>query len=389
MKSSEPRLSIAMVAACPLPSSRGTPVRIHWLANALVQRGHQVHVVAYHLGEGALVHEYALHRIRRVPTYRKLSPGPSLQKLLVVDPMLGIRLRGVLLERRFDLIHAHHFEGLLTALAARGRRPLPIIFDAHTLLESELPYYGPKLFQPVLRRLGRALDRTLPGRADHVIAVSEPIRAKLIDSGACQPSGVSVVETGVRLDLFPRQERVDSRAAPPILIYTGNLATYQGVDLMLKAFAQVASRSPNATLQIVTESRFDPYEPLAEALGVRDRVEVHQARFQEVPGFMARARVALNPRVQCDGLPQKLLNYMAAGMPIVSFAGSARGLIDRHNALVVSDGDIGAFAEAVCALLDDPALAARLGENARQHAGEASWDAAAAKVETVYQGVLS
>jgi hypothetical protein len=89
-----------MVAACPLPYPRGTPIRIHGLANAPAERGHEVHVAAYHLGEAEGEIRYQLHRIPRVATYRKVSPGPSWQKLLVLDPLLTLTLRRVL--RRFE-----------------------------------------------------------------------------------------------------------------------------------------------------------------------------------------------------------------------------------------------------------------------------------------------
>jgi len=43
-------LRIAMIAACPFPWPRGTPIRIHRIAEAVARRGHAVHVVTYHLG---------------------------------------------------------------------------------------------------------------------------------------------------------------------------------------------------------------------------------------------------------------------------------------------------------------------------------------------------
>ena len=49
--------------------------------------------------------------------------------------------------------------------------------------------------------------------------------------------------------------------------------------------------------------------------------------------------IALNPRVDCDGLPVKLLNYMATGRAIVSFAGSAEILEHEQTGLVVPSGD--------------------------------------------------
>lgn len=62
-----------MVAACPLPYPRGTRVRILRMAEALARRGHEVHVVTYHLGAGELSPMLHVHRIRDVPTWMSRS----------------------------------------------------------------------------------------------------------------------------------------------------------------------------------------------------------------------------------------------------------------------------------------------------------------------------
>ena len=87
---------VAMVAACPFPAARGTPVRIQRMAEVLGQRGHEIQLVTYHLGDPLpAAPPYRLYRTRRLPTYQKQSPGPALQKLLVVDPFLARLLRRV------------------------------------------------------------------------------------------------------------------------------------------------------------------------------------------------------------------------------------------------------------------------------------------------------
>jgi glycosyltransferase involved in cell wall biosynthesis len=140
---------------------------------------------------------------------------------------------------------------------------------------------------------------------------------------------------------------------------------------------------------IVTDSPFTPYEALARRLGVGAAVDLRCAGFPEQPAILAAATVAVNPRVQCDGIPQKVLNYMAAGLPVATFESSAGPLRHEVTGLCVPDGDTVAMAGALERLLADPVLARRLGDAAREQARrEFSWDHVAARVEDVYQKAI-
>lgn len=382
------RYRIAMIAACPFPHARGTPIRAFRIAEALALRGHEVHVVTYHLGDAPPSVPFAIYRIPTVPTYRKLSAGPSLQKLLLLDPLLRRTLTGVLRRHPIDVVHAHHYEGLLVALSIPSARRPPVIYDAHTLLETELPYYGLPLGNHLIRAIGRRLDRNLPGRAAHVISVSQALRDRLIALGAVSADRVSVVGNGVEPSLFS--------GAPPArperqrkVVFAGNLAGYQGIELLLEAFRDVARQRGDVRLELATGSPFAPYAQLVGDLGLGDRISVLRVGFDDLPAYLMTADVAVNPRLQCDGIPQKLLNYMACGCPIVSFEGSAANLRHGVTGWIVPGGDTAAMARAILRLLDDKELAQRLGAAAREEIRrEHGWKMTARGVEAVYAQVL-
>lgn len=379
-------LRIAMVAACPFPWPRGTPIRILRITEALVRRGHEVHVATYHLGQELPDPPFVVHRIRDVPGYRRTAPGPTLRKLVQLDPMLVRLLRRLHGEVRFDVVHAHHYEGVLVASCAY--KGVPIIYDAHTMLAGELPHYPLGLPRWLKRAAGAHLDRRLPRRADRIIAVSDSIRDTLVAIGAAAPERVHVIPNGVDWERFHVEHSV--RRDGRTVIFTGNLSPYQRVDLLIQAFARLHARRPDARLMIVTDSTFAPYEALAQELGVRDAIDLRNAPFAQQPALLAAAGVAVNPRVECDGIPQKLVNYMAAAAPIVSFDGSAVHLRHEVTGLRVPDGDTAAMADAIERLLDDRALAQRLGDAARQQVQrDFSWDGVAARIEQVYHETIA
>lgn len=383
-------LRIAMVAACPFPCPRGTPIRIFRMAEALARNGHEVHVVTYHFGQGGSGSSFRIHRIPEVKSYHQLSPGPSYLKLLLLDPLLTRTLLRVLRSRSIDLIHAHHYEGLLTSLAVRPFTKQPVVYDAHTLLESELPSYRLALPASAKRSLGLWLDRRLPQRASHTIAVSEELRTKLVGHGGVKPEKITVVPNGVELDHFNPSHSNSARSNEKrTLIFAGNLGPYQGIKLLMHVLKAVVERRDDIHLMIVSDSDFEPYNSLAKQLGVREHISVRRSNFQDLPKFLADADLAVNPRVDCDGYPQKLLNYMAAGKAVVSFAGSAKNLRHQETGWIVDDGDIGGFAEAILSLLLNKEMAERLGNNARQLVqSDFSWERTAEATEAVYERVL-
>jgi len=367
-----------MVAACPFPARRGTPLRIQRLAEALVARGHRVTVAAYPIGEEAGDDlPFRLVRAGERFVERGLPPGFHLEKL-AHDRSLARLVTHLLREETFDLVHAHHVEGVWCALAAR-RRGLPLVYDAHTMLGSELPTYRPALAS-LLGPLGRIGDRATLARVDGVAAVTPDIRRRVVEDFGFPAARAVVAMNRVEVERFRPVVGPAHR-----VIYTGTLAGYQDVDLLLEAFARARRSVPELELVLAVSDPFEPLAPLADRLGIRDAVRVVPDSLEALPARLADCGIAALPRRVCDGLPQKLLNYMAAGKAVVASAGSAKVLEHGRTGLVVPNGDVGAFAAALVALARDPAGIARLGRAARAWVERhATWEATARAVEGLY-----
>jgi glycosyltransferase involved in cell wall biosynthesis len=390
LKAREPKTKyrIAMVAACPMPARRGTPLRVEKLAHALWSRGHHVELVTYHIADDAQRFDFPVHRIFGEPVYWRMPAGPNLRKLALYDPALAYKLWRVIARGKFDIIHAHHVEGLLTALPSRLHSRAPIIYDAHTMLASELPSYGPRRSRSLVQRLGAWFDGVLPRQADHIVSVTNDISSRLVNDHGIDARRVSVVTNGVELERFI----VPTQAPEGVvrIIYSGTLAPYQDIDLLLEAFARAWRIRNDLRLVFSVSSSFRAYSAQVAKLGIRDAVEVIPDSFDELPARLAGAAMAVLPRTQCDGIPQKLLNYMAAAKAIVSSAGSAKVIEHERTGLVVPNGDAEAFARAMLRVAANPTFGQELGSAARAHvAANYSWEQAAERVEGVYETVTA
>ena len=178
-------------------------------------------------------------------------------------------------------------------------------------------------------------------------------------------------------------------------MYTGVLNPFQRVDYLLRAFAVALREKPDALLLIViplvSEAHEKEHRQLADELGIsRSVIWISPHRLQDLPSYLALADVCVVPRPECPGHPVKLLNYMLAGKPVVAFVGGAKGVNHLHDAFIVPNHDCEALGQGIIALLNDRALAANLGANARATVlANFDWRHICTKIEHIYDKLLA
>lgn len=391
-----------MVAACPFPTCQGSQVLVKQSAEALARRGHQVHLVCYHFGEEIPLEtsdRLVLHRIAYSSFYRKYRAGPSLQKPLLDALLLRLLLK-VIRRHRIQVVHAHNYEALLIGLCARLFRRTPVAFHTHNAISDELSsFFSSGGARRLANRLAGLIDRGLPRRADHVIAINDQLLQFFRDHGVgekritCLPPGIALEGWSDRplaegsaeaAALAALDQWLDGERA--VALYAGNLDDYQNLPLMFRAFVRVRAQLPQARLVVVSRSDPASYRVLTAELGLAGAVFfVDHTRFELARLVFGRCRVALLPRTSWCGFPIKLLNYMAAGLPVVASQGSAKIVYHGKTGLVTEDGDEEGFAAATVRLLSEPETAAAMGEAGRRTVEtEHTWDTHTDWLEEIY-----
>jgi glycosyltransferase involved in cell wall biosynthesis len=375
-----------MVAASPFPYPQGSQVLISQLAAGLQRRGHEVQVVSYHCGVGQSPKGVAIHRIRALPGLGLVKARPSWRKPFL-DLLLARKLLHLVRRWQPDVMHTHNFEGLLAALYVRRRTGTPTIYHVHNAMGLELhTYFRSRLGQWTGKLVGRWVDANLPKRADYCIVLHDGavgyFQERAVDHLRVIPPGIDF-EPGKAATIRQRW------GGEPIVLYSGNLDGYQDLDLLLQVFQLVLDARPEAKLVFSVNSEPGKWQTKTEALGIGKQVYfVHTQGFATARDWLAAADVAVCPRTVCLGFPIKLLNYMAAGKAIVASEGSACGLRHMEEGWIVNNGDVTGMAAAIVKLLDDPALARRLGDSARQTAErEYTWDKIVLAIEEIYEHI--
>jgi glycosyltransferase involved in cell wall biosynthesis len=359
------------VACMPFPTPQGTQAIVGMMVRALRQQGHQAHLLTYAHGQPDphTAMDVEPRRLPDWPRVRATRSGPSLGKL-ALDLRMVAALRAERARTGARLLVAHNVEAAW-ACAAAG--VAPFVYFAHTSMREELPYYLPRSMHPLSRAAGDALDRGACIRAASVFALTPALAMRLSP-------------------LHPRVERVlppfempahapPSRTAArmqvglpqgaPIALYAGNLDAYQGIDLLLGAL----ERAPAEWyLLVATASAPAPLRALAATHGVAHRVVFAPLGTEHDRAVAhAAADVALVPRLASGGLPIKLLEALARGVPAVANQRALAGLPladEAHMLTVVDDDSPEALAHGM------ERLRARLAGLTPAHGGEAALAAA-------------
>ncbi len=343
------------------------------IAEGVAAAGHEVEVIAPHAPGTAReeqVGRLRLHRFRYAPAVlERVAYTGGLHQGTLFSPRAALGFPGFLLAfaravssavRRFqpDLIHAHWwFPG--GWFASRARRPYLITC------------HGSDVRLLDRGALVRAAARRVFRRAAGVTAVSDflaqDIRRQLPDLE--QP-----MVTPMPLDVarFVRSSEAP-KAQPPQVLYAGNLVPSKGVDVLLRALAELEQRGVACQLKILGEGPArKELQALAEHLGIASLVTWSSFVSQTtMPSEYAAATVTVLPsRGQAEGLGLTLVEALLAGSAVVGTAAGGIPEVVRHEVtgLIARDGDATDLASQIQRLLTDIRLRERLTRAGKDHA---------------------
>ncbi|MGH0028352.1 MAG: glycosyltransferase family 4 protein [Myxococcota bacterium] len=323
----------------------GQTLRVAFVARTLLERGHQVTVVAHPGGDFAV--------------------GCAEQGIPVIEaPMRGfalypsiLRVARALRGRPIDLIHCHGGRDHVLAFAVARLLRVP------TVVRTKHNHTAPRG-----RRSVRAYDA-----CDAIITVSDWVGRVLTDAGV-RPEIVQTIPDTVDLERFvprPRDpELMRSLGLAPDDVVIGNLSSLhvrKGIEDVLRAYARLRQTRGDPKLKcLLAGKQWEQWAPLARELGVEDGV-VFPGHRSDVPEILSLfdVYVLMSRR---EALGTSVLEAMAMERAVV--VGDVGGLTEavvEGAGLRVAPGDLDAICAAVDGLLDDPERRRSLGETGRRH----------------------
>lgn len=243
---------------------------------------------------------------------------------------------------------------------------------------------------------GNPFNRWLYRQAKGVVTTGESLRRHLLDVLDLDPTRVVSVPTGIDPERFAPGDRSAARQGLGLdparrnLGIVATLRSWKGHLFLLDAFARLDR--PDLHLLIVGEGPMRrPIEEKIAALGLGACVTLTGQRNDPERWLQAMDLFCL-PSYANEGVPQALVQAMLCGLPIVTTpVGAILDAVTPDNtALVVPAKDVVALAAAISQLLDDHALAQRLGDAARRVAGaDFSRNAMLDRMERLFAAAMS
>jgi glycosyltransferase involved in cell wall biosynthesis len=355
------RLRILFLAPQPFFEVRGTPLAVLHMTRALAALGHQVDLLTFPQGSAAPSEGVRHLRSLRLPVGR-VKAGASLAKMALDVPFVAEAVLR-LATRRYDVVHAVEEAAHLVAPFARLLR-VPLVMDVDSSIPDQLRYSGFARRGPILWA-AEALERHALAHS----AVAVTVCASLTNGVRARAPRLPVfqVEDPPLADRRQPPEPASVEAlrrelalsALPVVLYSGNLESYQGVELLLDAMALL----PGAQLVLMggEPAEIAVLRERSGRLGCGDRCAFAGKRPpSELPQFLDLADVLASPRTKGENTPFKIYTYLASGKPVVATRiATHTQVLDDSNAFLV-EPEAGALAEGLRrALADREEAAAR------------------------------
>lgn len=394
MKPTPPIRKARVLVVTPQPffEERGTPIAVAHTLRALVELGYEVDLLAFPMGREIDLPAVHVMRCGNPLRIRKVQVGFSARKL-ALDVSLLQAFSERLQEREYDVVHAVEEAAWLAAvLCPLGK--VPFIYDMASSIPDELASHRVLGRAPILSLL-RGTERRVARRAAHVLCsggLGSRIAA-LAPATPVQEWRFPVLEEHVppgAAAALRRRHRIgeDDR----VVLYTGNFSRYQGIDLLLEAFAAALARNPRLLLVCVGASDEEQASRYAASLPAhardRARILVRESR-STMASWFAAADCLVTLRTSGRNVPLKVFEYMASHRPIVASRGPAHEPALDATRAFLCDPDPAGVSLALQRVFADPERALSVASAAAAHATRHfSWSRFRGLVEGVYDRVL-
>lgn len=357
----------------------GGQIAVHYLATALVKKGHEV-LVLYSKCPDEVINPSTDYRIHWVRHFNVATVNLNIFSF-------GWALRRLARRERFEVIHGNAEEAFFNARICRKIGAVPV-FTSHSPRVPATGFLG-AFAQPLdlLKNVNFFLLRSAAAEAEQIVTFSRFSKHLVVEGlGQAYANRVEVIAPGIDLTWFDVNRKPSSNID---VMFWGRMEDEKGIPELLRAFKKVGANYPQARLHLVGEGNHLPdYQQMAGKLGIADQVMFHGwLEVKKIQTLAATCRLGVFPsRIESFGLV--VAEAMAAKLPVIcSDAGALPEIVeDGVTGTLTPAGNADKLTDAILQALADPQQCERRADAGREHIHKNfSWGMAADRLIQLYR----
>jgi glycosyltransferase involved in cell wall biosynthesis len=314
-------------------------------------------------------------------------PGAAFRERVVFAltlPLTLLRLTQLIRRHRIDVVNIHYPGGHFVYFATLRRLGVVRVMTS---------IHGADLLPNGSRRLSHQREvLRLLGASDVVIAPSDSYHRAVQEAWPeisaptrTIPNGVDPAELGYDPD------RPDETVTPPTIFSILQMVHYKGVDVLIRAFAELAPRYPRVKLRLASDGpQRAEFETLVESLGLTHRVEfLGNVKRDHISRELRQCSIFVLPsRTNSESFGIAAAEAMAVDRAVIAsrIGGLPELIEDDVSGLLVTPGCVESLEQALRRLLDDEGLRRRLGQAAGKRVRQQFlWDRTCALYQDLFE----
>ena len=379
-------MRVALVSPYSWTVPGGVNQHIEHLAEELEERGHEPWIIAP-VGAFALTRRAVDSRRHKaaerfIPMGTAISiPSNGSRAYLSPNPKIAMRVDRAIRHGRFDLLHVHEPATPSVALSAVLLATSPVVGTFHAAIEDSSVYDR-------WMWLGDLVQKRLDVR----IAVSP---AALAFPAGRFPGEYRIIPNGVAVEQYAFA--IGAAKVKGRILFIGRAEKRKGLGVMLKAFALLRRRLPEATLVIAGATRRDIYESTREPFGAGAGPDLSGVEplgwvtDEEKVRLLGESEVVCAPSLAAESFGIVLAEAMAAGVPVVAsdLPGYRAVLGDGEAGRLVPPNEPALLADALQDILGDAEERRRLAAAGLVVAERLSWSRVTDQILVAYEDALA
>jgi glycogen(starch) synthase len=354
------------------PISGGGVIVITGIANTLAELGHDVTIITPKLnwkGE-----KYNPEINKKINIIKVDIPSESNMKIAARLCYPNMKKVGIDIckNKKIDFILTifHPFHLVPKAAVEVGKK-----LNIQTIIKIDDAFYEKSSgLKSIQRKIEKNINSKTLKNANKIFVANENIKKEVKEFYNIPSEKMFIMPNGIESDKF-----FTMNTHKKIIIFSGVMYFHRGLDILFNTLPKIIREVPDVELILLGEGpEMKKLQKIVKQMKLEKNVKfLGWIDRTEIPEFLAKSSIGIGPlrstAVTKNALPIKILEYMAASLPIISFENTLQNEILNHGENGFNVKNIDELSEKIILLLKDKELQKKIGDKSREMIKNYDW----------------